>query len=219
MLAGFLASLEGEDLSGHDRILALAAYQKMASYFQAKMLAEMATICEVMAADSEDPEQAVEAAAAEIRVALRLTRRAADSDLGLALDLTQRLPRGWEALAAGEIDLRRVRVIMAGTAHLPEESARLVVEQVIERAGRLTTGQLHALLRRLCLQTDPDQAAQRYEDAVEERRVIMEPSVDGTAHLSGFDLAPDRAAAAMRRIADLAQSLKTSTEPRTLDQL
>ncbi len=219
MLAGFLAPLEGEDLSGHDRVLALAAYQKMVSYFQAKMLGEMAAICDLMAADGDDPEVAWEAAAAEIRVALRLTRRAADSDLALALDVKHRLPRVWEALEAGEIDLRRVRVIVAGTAHLTEETARLVVDQIIEKAARLTTGQLHALLRRLCLETDPDEAADRYREAVAERRVVMEPSVDGTAHLSGFDLAPDRAAAAMRRINHLAQTLKTGGEARTLDQL
>ena len=65
----------------------------------------------------------------------------------------------------------------------------------------MTTGQLHALLRRFCLETDPDQAAERYQEAVSERRVVMEPSVDGTAHLSGFDLAPDRAAAAEIRVA------------------
>ena len=219
MLAGFLASVEGEDLSGYDRVLALAAYQKMVSYFQARIFGEMAAICDQMAAEGDDPELAAEAAAAEIRVALRLTRRAADSDLGLALDLAQRLPRVWQALATGEIDLRRVRVIVSDTARLPEETARLIVEQVIEKAPRLTTGQLHALLRRLCLETDPDQAAQRYEEAVAERRIVMEPSVDGTAHLSGFDLAPDRAAAAMQRITDLAQTLKTGSEPRTLDQI
>lgn len=74
-------------------------------------------------------------------------------------------------------------------------------------------------MRRVCLETDPDEAADRYRQAVAERRVVMEPSVDGTAHLSGFDLAPDRAAAALRRIDHLAQTLKTGGEARTLDQL
>ena len=219
MLAGFLASVEGEDLSGYDRVLALAAYQKMVSYFQARIFGEMAAICDQMAAEGDDPELAAEAAAAEIRVALRLTRRAADSDLGLALDLAQRLPRVWQALATGEIDLRRVRVIVAGTAHLSEETARLIVEQVMERAARMTTGQLHALLRRLCLETDPEAAAKRFEEAVADRRIISEPTVEGTANLLGFDLSPPRVAAAMRRIADLARSLKTADEARTLDQL
>ncbi len=54
---------------------------------------------------------------------------------------------------------------------------------------------------------------------MEGRRVVMEPSVDGTAHLFGLDLPPDRVQAAMRRIADLAQDLKTGDETRTIDQL
>ena len=218
-LAAYLSQLEGKDRSGYDRVVVLAAYQRMASHFQALVYKEMAAISDLMNRIEADPAVATESAAAEIRVALRLTRRAADSDLGLALDLAQRLPRVLEALAAGEIDLRRARVMVAGTAHLSEETARLIVDQVIERAARMTTGQLHALLRRLCLETDPEAAAKRFEQAVEDRRIVMEPSVEGTAHLSGFDLAPDRAAAAMQRITDLAQSLKTGAEARTLDQL
>ena len=61
---------------------------------------------------------ATASAAAEIRAALRLTRRAADAELSLALDLRHRLPRVWRLLAAGDIDWRRARVITYGTAHL-----------------------------------------------------------------------------------------------------
>ena len=218
-LAAYLSRLEGKQRSGYERVVVLRAQQRMASYFQAQVYEEMAAISDLMDRIEADPEVATESAAAEIRAGLRLTRRAADTELAFAIDLSRRLPRVWEALTAGKIDVRRARVIVSGTAHLPEETARLVVDQVIEVAGRLTTGQLHALLRRVCLETDPDEASDRYQQAVEERRIVMEPSVDGTAHLSGFDLAPDRAAAAMRRITDLAQSLKTGSESRTLDQL
>ena len=94
-----------------------------------------------------------------------------------------------------------------------------MVERIIEAAARLTTGQLNALIRRVCVQADPDDAANRYREAVDGRRVVVEPSVDGTAHLFGLDLPPDRVAAAMRRIADLAQTLKTVDETRTFDQI
>ena len=47
----------------------------------------------------------------------------------------------------------------------------------------------------------------------------MDPTVDGTAHLYGLDLPPDRVQGVMRRINDLAQSLKTADEGRTLDQI
>jgi hypothetical protein len=166
-----------------------------------------------------DPEIAHDGAAAEIGAALRLTRRAADSDLALALDLKDRLPEVWEALASGRIDLRKARVIVQGTAHLSEDAARTVVGRVLEAATRLTTGQLGALIRKVCVQADPDDAASRYREAVEERRLQTEPTVEGTAHLYGLDLPPDRVQGVMRRINDLARRLKTRDETRTLDQI
>ena len=219
MLAAFLLTLGDVSLSGRDRILVLKAYQRLVSFFQAQVYEVMASVSDLMSEMEPDPEAAFESAAAEIGAALRLTRRAADIDLALALDLKQRLPRVWEALAAGKIDLRRARVIVSGTAHLSEETAREVVERIIEPATRLTTGQLNALIRRLCVQADPDDAANRYRDALEGRRVVVEPSPEGTAHLLGLDLPPDRVEAAMRKISDLAQTLKTVDEVRTLDQI
>jgi hypothetical protein len=218
-LAAMVTSVEIQDLSGHDRIVVLKARQRMVSFFQAQVFEGMASISQLMGELEADPEIAHNAAAAEIGAALRLTRRAADSDLALAVDLKERLPEVWEALAAGRIDLRRARVIVSGTAHLSEEAAREVVGRVLQAATRLTTGQLGALIRRVCVQADPDDAHTRYREAVDGRRVVLEPSVEGTAHLYGLDLPPERAEAAMRRIADLARGLKTRDEVRTLDQI
>lgn len=218
-LAAFLSSVEDVSLSGFDRIRVLKAYQRLVSFFQAQVFEGMASISDLMGELEADPEIANQSAAAEVGAALRLTRRAADSDLALAVDLKERLPEVWEALAAGQIDLRRARVIVHGTSHLSEAAARVVVGRVIEAAARLTTGQLNALLRRVCVQSDPVDATIRFREAVEGRRVVVEPSVDGTAHLYGLDLPPDRVEAAMRRIADLAQGLKTRDETRSLDQI
>ena len=218
-LAAFLSSLEDECLTGFDRIRVLKTHQRLASFFQAQVLEDMAAVSQLMNQLEADPEIAHDSAAAEVGAALHLTRRAADSDLALAVDLKERLPRVWEALAAGRIDLRRARVIVSGTAHLSVEAAREVAGRILEAAARLTTGQLGALLRRVCVQADPDDATVRFREAVEGRRVIVEPSVDGTAHLFGLDLPPDRVAAAMQRISDLAQGLKTRDETRTLDQI
>lgn len=219
MLAAFLSTLTDESLSGFDRIRVMRAHQRLASHFQARVLEDMASISDLMNELDADPEVAHDSTAAEIGAALRLTRRAADSDLALAVDLKERLPKVWKALAAGRIDLRRARVIVHGTSHLSVGAAREVVGRILEAATNLTTGQLGALIRRVCVQADPDDANTRYGDAVDRRRVMMEPSVDGTAHLFGLDLPPDRVQAAMRRIADLAQGLKTADETRTIDQM
>ena len=162
VLALFLSTVENESLSGFDRVRVLKIHQRLASFFQAQVLGDMASISDLMNELEPDSELAHEAAAAEIGAALRLTRRAADSDLALALDLKNRLPEVWKALAAGKIDLCKARVIVRETSHLSEEAARTVVERVLEAATRLTTGQLGALIRKVCVQNDPDDAKGRY---------------------------------------------------------
>lgn len=219
ILAAFLTATEGEVLSDHEQVVTLKAYQRLASHFQAKVYEQMASIFDLMVEWDGDIALAGEAAEAEVRAALHLTRSAAATELGMALGLRKRLPRVWQALVTGDIDLRRARVIVEGTGHLPEETARRVVDEVIEAAKRLTTGQLHALIRRVNVQADPEEAARRYGQAVDGRRVIAEPTVDGTANLLGLDLPSDRVAAAISRITELARSLRREGENRTIDQL
>jgi hypothetical protein len=69
------------------------------------------------------------------------------------------------------------------------------------------------------VEADPDEAVSRYRSAYEGRRVIIEPSIEGTAHLLGLDLPPDRVAAILGRIGLLARSLQTGGESRSMDQL
>ena len=217
---GFLLSgMRVGELSGFDRVVVLRAYQRMASHYQARVYEAMASISDLMDEVDDDAELAAESAAAEIRVALCLTRRAADFESGFAVELVGRVPRVWEALLAGLIDLRRARTIVSGTSHLRVETARVVVVRIIGRAYHLTTGQIAAVLRRLAVDTDPEQAVSRYRGAVVERRVIIEPAVDGTANLLGLDLPPDRVEAILGRIGLLARSLKTGGESRSMDQL
>lgn len=220
-LAAILANTDVNRLSGHDRVVVLRARQRMASHYLAHVYADMAFVADAIECleGGEDPELVAEGAAAEIRAALRLTRRTADMELDLALILRQRLPRLWEAFAAGDLDLRRVRTMISFTGHLDRETARMVVDQVIDRAPQLTTGELRARLQRLCIEVDPDAATARYEEAVVERRVVAELSDDGTAQLMGLALPPDRVASASAFINQLARQLKRTGETRTMDQL
>ena len=218
-LGELLATVDLSVLSGFDRVVVLRAHQRLASHHQAKVCEAMASISDLMNDLDDDVELASEAAAAEIRAALCLTRRAADFELGFAVELVGRVPAVWVALRNGLIDLRRARVLVSGTSHLPVDTARVVVERIIDRACRLTTGQIAAVLRRLCVEADPEEATSRYRQAHEERRVIMEPTVEGTSNLLGLDLPPDRVEAILGRIGLLARNLKTGGETRTLDQL
>ena len=217
-LAALLGGIDVDRVSPDDRIIVLRAHDRMASYYQAHRLRAMASVVDAMA-ETEDPQFAEPDAAAEIGAALRLTRRAADADLELSLLLRNRVPRVWQAMVAGTIDVRRARVIADGTLHLSVGAAREIVERVIDHAGNLTTGQLRARVQRLCIEVDPDAAQHRYERAVKDRRLVLEPTDQGTANVHGLDLPPHQSASVMRRLNRLAQRLNSKDDPRTMDQI
>lgn len=220
--AGVLASLDRTRVSGRDLVAVLIAEERLIAHLRAL---QAATIAELARADVSDPdsyargELAWENAAAEIGAALRLTRRNAEARLLTAVRLWIDYPAVGAALARGEFDYSRARVICEEVSALDPEQAADVVERVLERAADLTSGQLRAWIRRLVAEADPDGAAERYERAVEERRVVAEVEPDGTASLCGFDLPPDRVAEARARIEAIARSLRTEGETRSLDQL
>jgi len=216
-LGGILACIDVTEVSPHDRITVLQAHQRQRSYYDAHMYRDMAAVVDVM--DDTNPQWAAESAAAEIRAALRLTRRATDTELSFALELRERLPRVWDALVAGNIDIRRAKTFSYATTHLSDATTRRVVDRVIDAAGQLTTGELKARLDRIAIEADPDGAQQRYEEAVKDRRLVVEPTTSGTANLMGFELPPHRVSAVSRRINHLARSLNTKDDPRSMDQL
>jgi hypothetical protein len=218
-LAQVLATIDVSELGSYDRVLVLRAHQRLASHFQAQVYRDMVSISRSWEEETDpaDIEAAYGAAEAEIGSALRLTRRAATLDLAFASGLLA-LPAVFSALLSGRIDRRRAGVLVKGLAALPPETAQPLAAEVIERASQLTSGQLAAYLRKRCVEADPDLAQRRYEEALAERRVELEASEEGTAHLSGYDLAAPEAVAALRRITEIAFSLAGS-DGRTLDQI
>ena len=222
-LACFLKAIDRSRLNGHELVIVMQARARQIAHEQAEFYADMIEISHCPPGDAGSPAErhaeVDEFASDEIRAALRWTRRAADSQLDLAWHLRNRLPQVWDALHAGQIDLPRARVIASGTSHLSEESARRVVAALMDRAGEMTTGQLAARIRTLCVEIDPEDAKNRYEEGLAERRIVAEPNPDGTANLIGCQLAPHRVTAVRRRIDRLAKSLKTADDSRTIDQI
>jgi hypothetical protein len=222
-LSLMLDSIDRTEHNGHDLVYLIRARVREISRLQAELLSDIVELGYCPPSGPGDPplrqQEMDEFCADELRPALRLTRRAADNQLDLAWRLVERLPAVWEALRDGRIDLPRARTIVHGTDHLDVAIAREVAERILERAEELTTGQLRAALRRLCLEADPDDAEKRYREGLEDRRVVSEPNVDGTADLCGLNVPVDRVVAIQGRIANIAQALKTRREERTLDQI
>ena len=120
---------------------------------------------------------------------------------------------------AGDIDLRRAKTLVYGTVYLPDHTARRVVDQVIDDAGELTTGQLAARVRRLGFEADPDAAALRYRRSLDNRKVEIVSNPDGTANLYGLDFPAARLVAFSRYLNRAAKELRRIDKTRSMDQL
>jgi len=219
VLAVFLGHIDVDRCTGYDRIRVLKAQDRLLSWIHSQRYHTMSSIVDTIDPDDMCQEYVEEEAAIEIAAALRLTRRASETEVGFALDLQRRLPRLWDALQSGDIDTRRAWVIIKETSHLSIGEARRVVDDIIEDAGRLTSGQIGHRLRKLCFEANPDDAKERYDSRVEDRYVALESNPDGTANLFAMNLTADRANAAMDRVNHFAKTLPNNGETRTADQL
>lgn len=219
-LVSILSAIDVSRLSGSDVVSVMQAKDRLVSHFRAGVFEAMAETAHCVDPDTLDRSSIpTEFASEEIAAALCLTRRKADHDLGVALDLEERLPQVKEALCAGEIDDRRARILSVGTAFLEAETAHRVVDQLLGSASELTTGQLGARIRKLCIEADPEAAQKLYERSVEERKVVAEPNDEGTAALIISQCSPEDVYAARDHVNRLARELKTADEPRTIDQI
>ncbi|MGH3713480.1 MAG: DUF222 domain-containing protein [Micromonosporaceae bacterium] len=222
-LAALLASLDRSRINGHDMVIVARARARLAAWVQAELLADLAEIAHCPPGGPDVPPARTttvqEYAADEIGFALRWTRRAAEAQLGLALDVVERHPALYHAMRDGALDLPKARVVADALAVLDGPAADRVVERVLPVAAGLTTGALRARLARLVIAVDPAAAQRRLDRAVSERRLVCEPDTDGSARITALGLPPDRAVAATERVDALARAAKLAGDTRTLDQL
>ena len=221
-LMRLLAGVDRDSLSDFDRVEVLRARARLRAHLDAELLADMSGILDAEVGrlgDDLEWGDVHDVAAAEIGAALCWTRRASERQLDLAWSLLSDFRPVWEMLRAGLIDLPRARVIVEHTVHLEGEVRDQVVKVALDKAPEQTTGLLAARIRRLALWVVPDNAKKRYEQGLEERRLVSDANSDGTANLSGFQLPAERSQAAARRINRAAHQLKASGDPRSLDQI
>jgi hypothetical protein len=221
VLATYLSAIDVSKVSPYDRVLVLRANDRMASHYSALRYRNIAAVHRAYVSDTGcSYMEAGAASSAEVRLALTLTRSRADNELAFALSLELRLPRLFDMLDTGAIDLRRAQTIERGTVHLSDATAQRVLDQVADSAPGLTTGELGARIRRLCIEADPDEAKERYETAHVERRIVTRPTESGTVNLMGYDLPPNEVAEIMSKVNRAATDLHgTKGETRTMDQL
>ena len=222
-LARILAGLELSRLSGFDCVEVLKAQYRQAHHERARVMAAMVEVgvCGPVPVDAELRRMTVpdEFSADEIRAALVLTLRAAESQFWLAHDLVTRLPQVHAAMHAGMLDEPRARVFSEWTTELSPEQARAVCAALLPRAPKLTAGQLIEQMKKLAIAVDPDWARRRYEQAIADRKVVGYRNADGSANLSGYNLPLDRVDAASGHIDALAKAAKRAGDTRPLDHI
>jgi hypothetical protein len=217
-LAAWLSQRDAGDLSDRDLPGVAAAFRRLASWAQAAELAAVAEIA-VRSAERDDktgltedgrPAGVTRDAAAQVSLGLTLSPVGAAWWTDLAVALGWRLRGTGAALADGQIDLYRARIIADATACLSDEAAQVVEGKVLPRAGDLAYGQVRAVVRRAVIAADPEGAEQRRQDAERGARVSLYPDDDLTATLTGSKLPAIQAAAAMARITAMARALKAA---------
>jgi len=217
-LAGWLALARAADLEDGALAGVAASFRRLASWAAAGELAAVAQIASRSArADrraSVDkagrPDRVTSDAAGQVALALAMSHDGATDLADLAVVLTWRLIATGAALAAGEIDLPRARMIARMTSALSDADARKVEAAVLGRAGWQTLGQLHAAVRRAVIKVDPQGAERRRQRAERNAQVAFYPEDEGTATLAGYSLPGVQAAAAMARITALAKALQAA---------
>jgi hypothetical protein len=122
-LAEVLARVDRRLLNGFELVEVAKAISRQVAHYQAELLATVVEASYCPPGDDLSPpartETPDEFAADEIRFALTLTRRAADTLLSDAHHLVERIPAAHRALRTGQIDLPKARVLDAETSALP----------------------------------------------------------------------------------------------------
>jgi len=204
-----LGSLSDDQLIG-----VLGAARRLQSW-QAEL--ELAATAELDARRAGPDGRDGEHVAAELAAALRLTGRAAQSQLDLSRQL-QRLPQTRGLLAAGIIDRPRALVITAELALL-DDAAAAAETLIAPGAGAMTTGRLRAACQRAVIACDPQAAIRRREQAQQDARVECWAEAAGTGAIAGRDLDRVKVIAADKALDADARWLAARGRPGTLEQL
>jgi hypothetical protein len=215
-LAAWLAAGPAGEWSDWDLPGVAAAFRRVASWAQAGELAAVAAIASRTAGrdpkigTGEDgrPGGLAPSAVAEVSLALSMSHVGASWWAGLGVALQWRLGATGRALAAGEIDVARARLVSEATAVLSDELAQEVEARILPDAGQQTTGQLRAALRRAVIAVDPRGADDRRRDAELQADVRLYADDAGTATLAAMGLPAVHGAAMMARLTALARGLR-----------
>jgi len=131
-----------------------------------------------------------EGTAGELSVQLAITTRTAADQLGLAWDLTVKLPLTAQKLRDGVVDKVKTQIIAGACAVLtPEEAARAeAILFALPEVDRMTNSMIRDRIARAAIEVNPDAARKRREEAARDRRVEVYPEASGNMVICGREL-------------------------------
>ena len=151
----------------------------------------------------------MEAVAAEVAAALRVSQGLAGSYLRYARALRERLPAVGAMFAAGDIDFRMFHTLVFRTDLITDRDVLATVDaQLAVAAPRwpsMTRGRLAAQVDKIVAKADAD-AVRRRREAVEDREVWISDRLDGLSEITGILFTTD-AHAVGKRLAALAATV------------
>jgi len=120
----------------------------------------------------------------ELACALRIPERTAETLVADSQSLMADLPGTFTALGAGEISWRHTRSVIDHARAVPAESQSAFEEAVLPFAKKLTGAQFDRRARVVRERMHPESVEERYERAVDDRFVEMQPDRDGMGWLT-----------------------------------
>jgi hypothetical protein len=161
--------------------------------------------------------QAERMAAAELGAALGLSPVSASRRVGEALEL-ERVPQTGMALARGDLDLAKARLVLEMLRPLDDAAAARVDAAVVAAGARgRTYRQLRDSLRRAVIAVDPDAAKKRAKQVVQDRSVERFDTSGGGAGITWLD-DPVAIERFYTWLTAAAEAAKGPGDTRTLDQ-
>jgi hypothetical protein len=203
-----------------DRMCAAGRLENRAAAAQLAAVGELFAYRLSRCAETEDwAIDTMEAVAAEVAAAQRISQSLAASRVRYARAMRERLPEVGAVFSAGDIDYRTFQTIVYRTDLItdPEILARVDAELAgkVTRLPSLSRGRLGTQVDRIVARVDAD-AVRRRKERLEERQVCIDDPLDGLCHVEGSLLAPD-ADALDRRLNAMAATV-CAHDPRTREQ-
>ncbi|MDV6013770.1 DUF222 domain-containing protein [Haloechinothrix sp. LS1_15] len=201
------------DTSGMSAGEALA-FAEAIGQMQAMLHAQRLRACRRYRVATGHDEWAHDALAARLKTSIHR----AGTEMALADDLIERLPRTLAAMDEGRLDDYRARQIAEAAEPLDGDQCAELEDRLFPAATDQPPQRLRQRARRAVAAIDPDAATTRARRARGSRRVELDHGEDGVSWLN-LCLPSEVAAAAFDRIDSLARQANSDGDVRTLDQM